>query len=72
MDESVDGGLEIDDGMEDAVHEPLLPAPHAHLGLPVSGNTAKVPRRWPLTGTIHARQTCFYGLSGSATIVRNR
>jgi hypothetical protein len=42
------------------------------LDLPVSAMIAEVPRPPPLRRTIRARQTCFCGLLGSATIACNR
>ena len=42
------------------------------LDLPVSAMIAEVPRPSPLRSTIRARQTCFCGLLGSATIAHNR
>ena len=42
------------------------------LDLPVSVMIAEVHRPSPLRRTIRARQTCFCGLFGSATIARNR
>jgi len=42
------------------------------LDLPVSRMTAAVPRPAALRSTIRARQTCFCGLLGSATMARNR
>ena len=42
------------------------------LDLPVPVMIAEVPRPSPLSRTMRARQTCFCGLLGSATIARNR
>ena len=42
------------------------------LDLPVSAMMAEVPSPSPLKRTIRARQTCFCGLLGSATIACNR
>ena len=53
-------------------HEPLLPAPHAGLGLAGLGHDRVVPKPSPVRSTIRARQTCFCTLLGSATIVSNR
>jgi len=43
-----------------------------HRGLVVNAMIAEVPRPSPLRSTMRARQTCFCGLLGSATIARNR
>ena len=42
------------------------------LALPVAVMMADVPRPSPLRRTIRARQTCFCGLIGFATMLRNR